>query len=74
MLGGPEGPASTCLFAPALLRVETIFREKRVLKVFVSCPTVGANCSCRTKIESPITEGGVNLKIWGAASSRNVLF
>ena len=44
---GPEGPASTCLLAPALLRVETIFREKRVLKVFVSCPTVGANCSCR---------------------------
>ena len=29
---------------------------------------------CRTKIESPITEGGVNLKIWGAVSSRNVLF
>ena len=50
MLGGSEGPASTCLFAPALLRVETIFREKRVLKVFVSCPTVGANCSCREQI------------------------
>ena len=30
MLGGPEGPASACLLAPALLRVETIFREKRV--------------------------------------------
>jgi len=28
MLGGPEGPASTCLFAPTLLWVETIFREK----------------------------------------------
>jgi len=28
MLGGPEGPASACLFAPALLRVETIFGEK----------------------------------------------
>ena len=28
MLGGPEGLASACLFAPALLRVETIFREK----------------------------------------------
>ena len=28
MLGGPEGPASACLFAPALLRVKTIFREK----------------------------------------------
>jgi len=28
MLGGPEGPASACLFASALLRVETIFREK----------------------------------------------
>jgi len=28
MLGGPEGPASACLFALALLRVETIFREK----------------------------------------------
>jgi len=50
MLGGPEGPTSACLFAPALLRVETIFREKRVLKVFVSCPTVGANCSCRRQI------------------------
>ena len=50
MPGGPEGPASACLFAPALLRVETIFREKRVLKVFVSCPTVGANCSCREQI------------------------
>jgi len=44
---GPEGPASTCLLAPALLRVETIVGEKRVLKVLVSCPTVGANCSCR---------------------------
>ena len=52
MLGGPEGPASAYLFAPALLRVETIFREKRVLKVFVSCPTVGANCSCREQIRS----------------------
>ena len=50
MPGGPEGPLSACLFAPALLRVETIFREKRVLKVFVSCPTVGANCSCREQI------------------------
>jgi len=47
MPAGPEGPASACLFTPALLRVETIFGEKRVLKVFVSCPTVGANCSCR---------------------------
>jgi len=47
---GPEGPASACLFTPALLRVETIFREKRVLKVFVSCPTVGANCSYREQI------------------------
>jgi len=44
---GLEGPASTCLLAPALLRVETIFREKRILKVLVSCPTVGANCSYR---------------------------
>ena len=44
---GPEGPTSACLFTPALLRVETIFRKKRVLKVFVSCPTVGANCSYR---------------------------
>jgi len=50
MPGGPEGPASACLFTPALLRVETIFREKRVLKVFVSCPTVGANGSCREQI------------------------
>jgi len=46
MPAGPEGPASACLFTPALLRVETIFREKWVLMVFVSCPTVGANCSC----------------------------
>jgi len=44
---GLEGPASSCLFTPALLRVETIFGEKRVLKVFISCPTVNANCSCR---------------------------
>jgi len=29
---------------------------------------------CRTKIESPITEGGVNLKTRGAVSSKNVLF
>jgi len=47
MPAGPEGPASACLFTPALLWVETIFREKRVLKVFVSCPKVGANCFCR---------------------------
>jgi len=47
---GPEGPTSACLFTLALLQVETIFREKRVLKVFVSCPTVGANCSCREQI------------------------
>jgi len=32
MLGGPEGPASACLFALALLRVETIFREKTATK------------------------------------------
>jgi len=50
MPADPEGPASACLFAQALLRVETIFEEKRVLKVFVSCPTVGANCSCREQI------------------------
>jgi len=50
MLGGPERLASACLFIPALLRVETIFREKRVLKVLVSCPTVGANYSCREQI------------------------
>jgi len=50
MPGGPEGPASACLLAPALLRVETIFREKRVRKVLVSCPTVGANYSCREQI------------------------
>ena len=47
MPAGPEGSASACLFTPALLGVETIFGEKRVLKVFVSSPTVGANCSCR---------------------------
>jgi len=47
MPAGPEGPASACLLTPALLRVETIFGEKWVLKVFVLCPTVGANCSCR---------------------------
>jgi len=28
MPAGPEGPASTCLFTPALLRVETIFGGK----------------------------------------------
>jgi len=50
MPGGPEGPASACLFTLALLRVETIFREKRAPKVFVSCPTVGANCSCKEQI------------------------
>jgi len=50
MPGGPEGPASACFFTSALLRVETIFREKRVLKVFVLYPTVGANCSCRKQI------------------------
>jgi len=27
MLAGPEGPASTYLLTPALLRVETIFGE-----------------------------------------------
>jgi len=54
--GGPEGPASTCLLAPALLRVETIFREKRVLRMFVSCPTVGANCSCREQTRSQTQE------------------
>jgi len=47
---GLEGPASGYLLTPALLRVETIFGEKRVLKVFVSCPTVDANCSCREQI------------------------
>jgi len=47
MPAGPEGPTSACLFTPALLRVETIFGEKRVLKVFASWPTVRANCSCR---------------------------
>ena len=51
MPAGPEGQASACLFTSALLRVETIFREKRVLKVFVSCPTMGANCSCREQIK-----------------------
>ena len=50
MLAGPEGLTSVCLFTPALLRVETILREKRVLKVFVSCPTVGANYSCKEQI------------------------
>jgi len=50
MPAGPKGPASACLFTPALLRVETIFREKWVLKVFISCPTVGANCSCKEQI------------------------
>jgi len=47
MPAGPEGPTSAFLFTPALLRVETIFGEKRVLKELVSCPTVVANCSCR---------------------------
>jgi len=35
MLAGPEGPSSACLLPPALLRVETIFREKRVLRCCV---------------------------------------
>jgi len=34
MPAGPEGPTSACLFTPALLRVETIFKEKPVLMVF----------------------------------------
>ena len=50
MSAGPKGPASAYLFTPALLRVETIFREKWVLKVFVSCATVAANSSCREQI------------------------
>jgi len=29
---------------------------------------------CRTEIESPIIEGGVNLKTGDAVSSRNILF
>jgi len=32
ILAGPKGPASACLLTPALLRVETIFGEKRVLR------------------------------------------
>ena len=48
MPAGPEEPACACLFTPALLRVETIFGEKWVLKVFVLCP-VGANCSAENK-------------------------
>jgi len=32
MPGGPEGPASACLFTLALLRVETIYGEKWVLR------------------------------------------
>ena len=43
MPGGPEGPASACLFTPALLRVETIFGEKRVLR-----------CSSRASRWTPI--------------------
>jgi len=50
MLGGPEGPASACLFALALLRVETIFGEKTGTKGVRLGPTVGANCSCREQI------------------------
>jgi len=38
MLVGPEGPTSACLLTPALLRVETIFKEKRVLKVLSRAP------------------------------------
>jgi len=51
MLAGPEGPASACLLASALLRVETIFGKKGEEGV-VLCPTVGANCSCREQIRS----------------------
>jgi len=32
MLAGPKGPASACLLNPALVRVETIFGEKRVVR------------------------------------------
>jgi len=38
MLAGPEGSASACLLAPTLLRVETIFREKRVLRCLSRAP------------------------------------
>jgi len=38
MPAGPEGPASACLFTPALLRVETIFGEKRVLRCSSRAP------------------------------------
>ena len=38
MLAGPEGPASACLFTPALLRVKTIFGEKRVLRCSSRAP------------------------------------
>jgi len=38
MLAGPEGPASACLFTPALLRVETIFGEKWVLRCSSRAP------------------------------------
>jgi len=51
MLAGPEGPATACLLTLALLRVETIFGEKRLVRCFL-VPTVGANCSCREQIRS----------------------
>jgi len=35
MLVGPEGPASACLLAPTLLRVETIFGEKQVVNCYL---------------------------------------
>jgi len=38
MLAGPEGPASACLFTSALLRVETIFGEKWILKCSSRAP------------------------------------
>jgi len=55
MPASPEGPTSACLFTPALLRVETIFGEKRVLKVtlvpnssyFFSTGTIGAHRGAR---------------------------
>ena len=58
---GPEGPASTCLLAPALLRVETIFREKRVQRenIFQS------RCKINKWICSLIIDGGSSTNVAG---------
>jgi len=64
MLGGPEGPVSACLFAPALLRVETIFREKTGTKGVRLVPHVGRQLflqkSLRSSSKSKLSESQIS--------------